>query len=309
MWDVKLQNVRSANDATKNHYPGNRLIKTRPNQKTMNATVINNYSRLRPSLFILPILLLLTIIVFLYKQDALNAYNYAQVQKGIFFFINHHLGQFPHLLYNVTQIGDATIFLSFLSIFILYAPKLWEALLSASLVSLVFSSSLKNIFSVPRPAVVFDNNSFIIIGKTAVGAASLPSGHSITVFTTLTVLLFAFMPQQLKYKMLWVFFVVIAGLVVAFTRVGVGAHYPLDVITGSIIGYICGLIGIFISQKSKIWAWINNKKYYPVFIVLMLVCGISLIIGIINENLLIYYLALISLFFAFYKIMYAFVKR
>ena len=275
----------------------------------MNTSVINNYSKLKPSLFFLPALLLITIVLFLYNYDSLHAYKYVQIQKNSFFFINYHLGQFPNILYNVTQIGDATIFLSFLSIFILYAPKIWESLISASLVSLIVSNVLKNIFSVPRPAVVYDNNSFIIIGTTAVGHASLPSGHSITVFTTLTVLLFAFMPEKLGYKILWVLFTIIAGLIIAFTRVGVGAHYPLDVIIGSIIGYTSGLIGIFISQKFKIWAWINDKKYYPIFILLMLICGISLIIKIIDENFIIYYLALISLFFPFYKITYAFVKK
>jgi membrane-associated phospholipid phosphatase len=254
-------------------------------------------------------LLLITIVLFLYNHDSLHSDKYVQIQKGSFFFLNYNLGQFPNIIYNITQIGDASIFLSFLSIFILYAPKIWESLISASLVSLIFSRVLKYIFLVPRPAVVFDNNSFVIIGKTAVGHASLPSGHSITVFTTLTILLFAFMPEKLPYKILWVLFTIITGLIIAFTRVGVGAHYPLDVIIGSIIGYISGLTGIFISRKYKIWAWINNKKYYPIFILLMLICGISLISQIINENLIIFYLALISLFVPFYKIVYAFIKK
>jgi membrane-associated phospholipid phosphatase len=275
----------------------------------MNRIVSINYSKLKPSVFFVPIMLLIVIVLFLYYQDALSADKYVQVQKKWFFYINHHLGQFPAILYNVTQIGDATIFLSFLSIFIVYAPKIWEALLSASVVSLILSSILKNIFSVPRPAVVFDNSSFVIIGQTAVGHASLPSGHSITVFTTLTVLLFALMPEKLKYKILWFFFIICAGLIIAFTRVGVGAHFPLDVIIGSIVGYISGLIGIFISQKFKIWSWVGIKKYYPIFFVLMLVCAVSLVYGIINENLLIFYLALISLFVTSFKIAYVFFKK
>ena len=275
----------------------------------MNANVINNYSKLKPALFFLPVFLLSAIVLFLHSQDSLHAYKYIQLQKDSFFFINYNLGQFPNITYNITQLGDASIFLSFLSIFIVYAPKIWESLISASLVSLIFSSLLKNIFSVPRPAVVFDNNSFVIIGKTAVGHASLPSGHSITVFATLTILLFGFMPEKLTYKILWVLFTIIAGLIIAFTRVGVGAHYPLDVIIGSIIGYISGLTGIFISRKYKIWAWVNNKKYYPIFILLMLICCVSLISQIINENLIIFYLALISLFVPFYKIVYAFIKK
>ena len=275
----------------------------------MNASATTNYSKLKLSLFFLPLFLLITIVLFLYSQDSLNANKYIQIQKDCFFFINHNLGQYPNIIYNLTQLGDASILLSFLTIFFLYAPKIWESLLSASIVSLLFSSVLKNLFLVPRPSEVFDNHSFVIVGKTAVGFASLPSGHSITVFTTLTVLLFAFMPQKVKYKILWVFSIVIIGLIIVFTRVGVGAHYPLDVIIGSTVGYISGLIGIFISRKYKIWNWVNNKKYYPIFILLILICVISLITKIISENLIVFYLALISLFISFYKIIYVYTKK
>lgn len=275
----------------------------------MNATVINNYSKLKPSLFSLPISLLIAIFLFLYSKDSLHTDKYVQIQKDIFFFINYHLGQFPDIIYNITQLGDASIILPFLSIFILYAPKIWESLIPASLASFIFSVGLKNIFCVPRPAVVFNNNCFVIIGKAPVGHASLPSGHSITVFTTFTVLLFAFMPEKLSYKILWVLFTIITGLGIAFTRVGVGAHYPLDVIIGSIIGYISGLAGIFISRKYKIWAWVNNKKYYPIFILSILACYVSLTSQIIGNNLTIFYLVITGLIVPFYKIVYAFIKK
>lgn len=275
----------------------------------MNTNIIDNYSKLKPSLFFLPLFFLIAIVLFLYNQNALSADKYIEIQKNCFFFLNSKLSQFPTILFNLTQVGDALISLSFLTIFIVYAPKIWESLLSASIVSAIFSGVLKDIFAIPRPAAAFDNNSFVIIGKTLSGHSSLPSGHSITVFTILTVLLFAFMPKKLNYKILWIIFSIIAGLILVVTRVGVGAHYPLDVIVGSIIGYISGLAGIFINQKYKIWTWINNKKYYPIFIFLFLICCILLINRIINEDLIIYYLSLISLIFSLYKITCVYVEK
>lgn len=275
----------------------------------LNTKVIANYSKLKLSLFFLPLFILTTIILFLYSQNALSVDKYVQIQKDWFFFINSKLSQFPVTIYNLTQIGDAMIFMSFLTLFILYAPKMWEALLSGSIVSAIFSRVLKEIFSVPRPAEAFDNNSFVIIGRRLPGFSSLPSGHSITVFTILTVLLFAFMPKKFSNKILWVFLLISIGYILVFTRVGVGAHHPLDVINGSVIGYICGLIGIFISRKYKIWDWINNKKYYPFFIVLFLVCCAVLITKISKENLIIFYLSLISLIVSLYKITYAYIKK
>ena len=275
----------------------------------MNAKVIVNFSKLKISLFLVPAFLLIAIVIFLGSQNALTVDGYVQIQKECFYFINQHLGQYPTTEINLTQIGDASVFLSFLIIFLLYAPKIWEALISASLVSLVFSNVLKNIFDIPRPAQIFDNESFIIVGKTAVGFSSLPSGHSITIFTTLTILLYAFMPKKFTSKFLWVFFIIILGLIIASSRVGVGAHHPLDVIFGSIIGYISGLIGIFISQKYRIWSWVNNKKFYPIFIVAILGCAASIINKISTENLFIFYLALIFLVVSLYKIVLVYVKK
>ncbi|MEP6750182.1 MAG: phosphoesterase, partial [Bacteroidota bacterium] len=66
----------------------------------MNTNVINNYSKLKPSLFFLPALLLITIVLLLHHQGSLTAGNYIQIQKDSFFFINYHLGQFPNIQYN-----------------------------------------------------------------------------------------------------------------------------------------------------------------------------------------------------------------
>jgi membrane-associated phospholipid phosphatase len=275
----------------------------------MNTVVIANLNKIKPRLFLLPLLLILTIVLFLLVNNAFNVQGYVAIQKDWFYSINHYLGQYPSTEYNLTQFGDASIFLSFLIILVVYAPKIWEALISALLVSLVFSKFLKDLFLVPRPAQVYDNDSFIIVGKVLHGFSSLPSGHSITIFTIFTVLMFAFMPQKLTNKVLWVFLIVTIGLFLVFTRVAIGAHHPLDVISGSIIGYISGLLGIFISRKYKIWAWINNKKYCPLFILIIVACGSTLLIKIFNENIVVFYLALISLFVALYKFIYVYFKK
>jgi membrane-associated phospholipid phosphatase len=274
----------------------------------INSKVIANYSKLKLSLFVIPFLLLTAITLFLFSQDALSVGGYIGVQKDFFYFINSKYAQFPHIIYNLTQIGDAMIFMSLLSVFILYAPKLWESLLSASIVSALLSSVLKKLFLIPRPAAVFDTDTFIIIGNKLVGHSSLPSGHSITFFTVLTVLLYAFMPKKLSSKIIWQFFIICIGLLLVFTRVGVGAHHPLDTINGAIIGYISGLIGIFISRKYKIWEWVNQVKYYPVFILLLSVCAVVTVNKINDENLFIFYITLFSLIISIIKISYVYIK-
>ena len=274
-----------------------------------NSSVIENLNKVKASLFYIPLFLLTAIFFYLYFADALSVERYVEIQIDIFIDINSTLGQFPSLMLNLTQLGDALIFLSFLTLLIIYAPKFWESLISASIVSAILSKFLKVLFSVPRPAAILDNETFIIIGKKLIGHSSLPSGHSITTFTIITVLMYAFMPKKISSKVAWIILLIGLGFIIISTRVGVGAHFPLDVIIGGIIGYISGLIGIFISKNDKLWAWIGNPKYYPFFIILFMVCCVVLGTKIYKENLLIYYLSMISLIVSLYKIIYVYIKK
>lgn len=275
----------------------------------MNKKIIDNYSLLKPSLFFLPVFLLSVIVALLFKNNALHVYGYINIQKEYFFSINAALSKFPKLAYNLTQMGDALVFLSILSVFLVYAPALWESLISASLLSMIASSLLKGFFEVPRPAATFNHHQFAIVGDMLTGHNSLPSGHSITIFTTLTVLLFAFMPKQIYQRVWWIISIVITGLMLVLTRVAVGAHYPLDVLVGSTVGYTCGLAGIFLSRKFNIWKWIENKKYYPVLFLLLIIAAASLINKSINEHLPVFYAALIILFISLYKLIHVYRKK
>lgn len=117
------------------------------------------------------------------------------------------------------------------------------------------------------------------------------------------------MPKRNIYKGMWIFLLLGFGYLIGLSRVAVGAHFPFDVLIGSVIGYCSGLLGIFISRKYKIWNWICFKKYSPIFIVAIIACCISVSIKIYNEKIIVFYLALISLFVALYKFIYVYVKK
>lgn len=275
----------------------------------MNSKVAKNFEQLKPVLLVFPVVLLGMIALFLMTQNAFSTTGYVEIQKSCFYEINSALSQFPEVIYNLTQIGDAMVFLSLIGIFIVLAPKIWEAAVPAALFSLLFSKLFKSLFSVPRPAGILDQDSFHIIGKTLVGFSSLPSGHSITVFTFLTVLMFGFMPKELGKKIAWFALVVFVGLIVALTRVGVGAHYPLDVVSGSITGYICGLLGIFTMRKFNLFGWIGQKKWFPFLMLIFLVCVVVFVNKIRTENLPVYYLAIVGLVVFLYKMIKVYVQK
>ena len=73
--------------------------------------------------------------------------------------------------------------------------------------------------------------------------ASLPSGHSATIFALATAL--AFLRPGLK----WVFYGLAA--LIASTRVVVGAHYPADVVAGALVATVAvyGLTRLLASRK------------------------------------------------------------
>lgn len=281
------------------------------NNSRFKNSVITNFMNVKYALLIPPFLLLfLCGLYFLFSNTGSNYVDeYVNIQKDLFLYLNSELAKFPDLQFNLTQLGDVLIFFPLVSIFILYAPKVWEALLTSALISLIVSATLKKLFAIPRPAAILDNDSFVIIGRTLTGKSSLPSGHSIATFVVITVLLFAFMPQKNKHKIFWSFLILTIGLIIAFSRVGVGAHYPLDVIIGSTIGYIVTIIGIKISTTTNWLSWISNKKYHPIFIVILTIWICIIIQKITTANLLIFYFALLALVISLYLLSKPYVQR
>ena len=281
------------------------------NTDKLDAVVNDNFKKVKLGLLFSPfcLLCLVTFYVIFFNTGEGYVDGYVNIQKDLFFYLNGKLSEFPNLQFNLTQLGDVLIFFPFLTVFIVYAPKIWEALLSSAILSLLVSAILKKIFAMPRPAAIFENESFVIIGKILSGNTSLPSGHSIATFVVITIFLFAFMPKRNKYKVIWSSFILMLGFIIAFSRVGVGAHYPIDVIVGSIIGYIVTVIGIKISNKVDWFAWISNKRYYPVFILSLIIWGGVIVAKILGDNLPVFYFSLFSLIISLCLITSTYVQK
>lgn len=75
------------------------------------------------------------------------------------------------------------------------------------------------------------------------GGYSFPSNHAINIFCAATFLGFCF-PRAKYFLFLFAFFI-------AYSRVYVGVHYPVDVIAGAILGSLFGYLGFKSYEKLR----------------------------------------------------------
>jgi membrane-associated phospholipid phosphatase len=122
--------------------------------------------------------------------------------------------------------------------------KVWEdslvTLYFASLFILPFIEILKFAFKLPRPFCLLDSNTVRTIGDMSehVCHKSFPSGHS-AVSGLIVASMWNILNKSLK--VLAIIFIPLVWL----SRVAIGVHFPVDVITGTVVA----IIGVMITRK------------------------------------------------------------
>jgi undecaprenyl-diphosphatase len=170
---------------------------------------------------------------------------------ALFEIINgHHTPFFDEFFFITSFVGSGWIVIpAFLVIILWRTPKNKRAfivLVAAAALSLnaLCNSVVKQVVGRPRPSSYFRSQRASLsieeqrtYGVHVVGQKlndhSFPSGHTNTIFAVATLLVLAFGRNA------WPAY--IFALMVAYSRVYVGAHFPLDTLAGALLGIVIGL--------------------------------------------------------------------
>jgi undecaprenyl-diphosphatase len=159
------------------------------------------------------------------------------LDTGLFSFASSLHNPYLDLFFNlITYVGSSVFWVLLIVLFWLKnKKKISLHLLYAFILDTASILLLKFIFLRPRPSEVFNLGIDIEIGP------SFPSGHTERAFSGAFVL----SNYYKKYRILFYSL----SILIAFSRVYIGLHFPLDTLIGAINGILFGAISLLIPTK------------------------------------------------------------
>lgn len=164
----------------------------------------------------------------------------------------------------ITALGNGAIVWGILSIYLMknenYRIEGYMVITSVALTSIIGEGIIKNIIKRTRPFLNKEHNieeNKLLISKPI--TYSFPSGHTASSFAAAGILIM--MDNKLS-----IIAVILASLI-AFSRIYLNVHYPLDVITGIILGLICSkvVVTIFNIESIKyLYLTVFHRLFYIV---------------------------------------------
>lgn len=113
--------------------------------------------------------------------------------------------------------------------------------------SVLLNDLIKVVFALPRP---FWSKGVAQLASKPELSFGFPSGHAQN-----TAAIWTFLALHTKRPRPWIALAFALVVLVALSRLFVGAHYPLDVIGGAVLGYL--LLGIFLFAEQPLLRWLG----------------------------------------------------
>ncbi len=182
-----------------------------------------------------------------YNIGVLNMFNFIQsIDEQIILFMQNNMRTpfADELMKIVSTLGDAGICWILLCIVLMFFKKTRKAGIMAALAlilgALFTNIIIKQLVARPRPYLTVEG---LLPLLPAPDPHSFPSGHTTAAFAAAVGIWLQFKKSAPTYIAL--FFAVLMGV----SRVYVGAHYPSDVIAGTIIGTLSAIIVYYVQKR------------------------------------------------------------
>jgi len=166
---------------------------------------------------------------------------------------------------NFTNLGDGTI--AFIFIVVLFWISFREALtfLSITLLITILVTILKNVIfpGFSRPVAYFEPTAAIrlVTGYNPPVLGTFPSGHTATAFSVCFYLSILSKSQVAK------FFLFVTAFLVAYSRIYLSAHFPVDVVVGAAISVSVTIVCYYFSRKILNLKLDKKLTFNPKFLV------------------------------------------
>lgn len=144
---------------------------------------------------------------------------------------------------NYTFMGDGIFAIVLFALIYFYFKRKQQGfmLLLSFIISGLAVQLIKNFINAPRPKLFFEAGQYLhfVDGVSLANNSSFPSGHTATAFAIATVLV---LMMSNKNKQL---LILLAALLVGYSRIYLAQHFLLDVIIGAVIGTASGVMSVY----------------------------------------------------------------
>ena len=176
------------------------------------------------------------------------------VNVDLFNFFNHSFQNpvFDGVMPIITHFGGFSFLCLIFIVIILYAHiskrNTLKKVAIITFVAILFSGAiayvLKHLVHEQRPFMLLDNVRLLIVED---DLNSFPSGHTTCTVAAVTTLILNMKELSQKYYKIIDVVLVVFAVIIGFSRMYIGVHYPGDILAGIIVG----LIGAFIVNQFK----------------------------------------------------------
>jgi len=210
---------------------------------------------IKSTLFIPALGLLLLILI--YSTDS---------NLSIFLFINN-ISQYTgdNVWAYLTLFGDPFVIVCLALVLINQFPRLALAIIPAVIIGSLLVFPLKHSINTLRPEFVLSALEFHTIGNPP-SSPAFPSGHTTGIFVFATLLMLSI--NKFSFTLLFSFL----ALIVGSARIVVGAHWPIDICGGIIVGWLSAVIAFHVTKN-----WRMTSTHRHVLISILLIASIALI--------------------------------